>query len=195
MQGLGSHDVRQDRPRFRVSATRSARRQIGTLVWLLLALGGCGSNAQRPARAPSPGPAVANSPTTPTHSPTQSAIRLSPEIRQACGISDADAHFDFDSARIRDRDYPILKKLVDCFTTGPLAHKQMRLVGHTDPRGNDAYNLVLGESRAYGVKQFLVDQGLSQQQATTTSRGELEARGTNEASWAADRRVDILLAN
>jgi hypothetical protein len=29
----------------------------------------------------------------------------------------------------------------------------------------------------------------------TTSRGEMDAKGTDERSWSQDRRVDILLAN
>jgi hypothetical protein len=29
----------------------------------------------------------------------------------------------------------------------------------------------------------------------TTSRGEMDARGTADASWAEDRRVDVQLAN
>jgi hypothetical protein len=32
-------------------------------------------------------------------------------------------------------------------------------------------------------------------QATTSSRGEMDAKGSDERSWAEDRRVDILLAN
>jgi peptidoglycan-associated lipoprotein len=71
----------------------------------------------------------------------------------------------------------------------------MRLVGHADPRGSDEYNLVLANSRADGVKIFLLSRGLRGQQMATTSRGEMDAKGTDEATWAADRRVDILLAN
>jgi peptidoglycan-associated lipoprotein len=71
----------------------------------------------------------------------------------------------------------------------------MRLVGHADPRGSDEYNLVLAGSRADGVRIFLINRGLRAAQMATTSRGEMEAKGTDEASWAADRRVDILLAN
>jgi peptidoglycan-associated lipoprotein len=131
----------------------------------------------------------------PPPSPTRSVVAIAEDIRKACGISDADAHFAYDSARVTSTDHPILKKLVECFTTGPLAKQQMRLVGHADPRGGEEYNLVLGGSRADGVKDFLVDRGLSAMQATTSSRGEMDAKGSDERSWAEDRRVDILLAN
>lgn len=68
----------------------------------------------------------------------------------------------------------------------------MHLVGHADPRGDDAYNLTLGGSRADSVKKFIVDEGLSSSKVSTSSRGEMDATGTNEATWTSDRRVDIL---
>jgi hypothetical protein len=37
--------------------------------------------------------------------------------------------------------------------------------------------------------------GLPDGQATTTSRGEMDATGADESSWAKDRRVDIVLAS
>jgi peptidoglycan-associated lipoprotein len=71
----------------------------------------------------------------------------------------------------------------------------MSLVGHADPRGEAEYNLSLGGLRADGVKSAIVSARLDQRQITTTSRGELDARGTDEASWQQDRRVDVLLVN
>jgi peptidoglycan-associated lipoprotein len=71
----------------------------------------------------------------------------------------------------------------------------MRLVGHADPRGGEEYNLVLGGSRADGVRTFLIDRGLAAGQVASTSRGEMDAKGRDESSWAEDRRVDIRLAN
>jgi peptidoglycan-associated lipoprotein len=156
----------------------------------------CASEKRTPARAP-----VAAAPPATTSSPqadpsqTQSDIRIADEIRRACGISDADAHFAFDSSLVRDGDYPVLRKLVACFASGPLARREMRLVGHADPRGDDEYNLVLGGSRADAVKRFLIQGGLSQAQVATSSRGEMDAKGVDEVTWNRDRRVDILLAN
>ena len=53
--------------------------------------------------------------------------------------------------------------------------------------------MVLGGSRADTVKTFLTMKGVPSGRITTTSRGEMEARGTEEASWAEDRRVDVRL--
>ena len=125
---------------------------------------------------------------------TQSNIVISDEIRRACGISDEDAYFAFDSAKIRQEDHGVLGQLATCFETGPLKGRTMRLIGHADPRGSDEYNMVLGGRRAESVKQYLAGGGLAKAQVETTSRGELDAKGYDEPTWAKDRRVDVVLA-
>ena len=49
----------------------------------------------------------------------------------------------------------------------------------------------LGDNRAEAVKAYLVGLGVSGDKIRTSSRGELDASGTDEAGWAIDRRVDI----
>ncbi|HEX6271679.1 MAG TPA: OmpA family protein, partial [Polyangiaceae bacterium] len=113
--------------------------------------------------------------------------------RSACGISEVEAFFAFDSANVRAQDRAILKKLADCFMTGPLKGREMRLVGHADPRGDEEYNHVLGQRRADSVKSAVVEAGLTATTIATTSRGEDDASGTEETGWSKDRRVDIVL--
>ncbi len=127
--------------------------------------------------------------------PTQAQISIAQDIVKACGISDPDAYFAFDSAKITEQAERVGKELVTCFTTGPLKGRSLRLVGHADPRGSDEYNMVLGQHRADNYMQFLVSGGLPQDKATDSSRGEMDATGTDEATWALDRRVDVLLAD
>lgn len=125
-------------------------------------------------------------------SPTAGVVHISEDIRKACGISAIDAHFPFDSVELGQVQRPVLSQLAQCFISGPLAGHQMKLVGHADPRGDTDYNMVLGGSRADTVKTFLMIKGVPAARIATTSRGEFDARGTNDASWAADRRVDVL---
>jgi len=120
-------------------------------------------------------------------------VNIAEDTRKAGGIPDAEAEFDFASARIRQGDAPVLDKLAACFTNGALAGRSMRLVGHADPRGDEEYNLVLGGRRSDAVKSYMTRAGLQDSQAQTTSRGEMDAEGTDEASWANDRRVDVVL--
>lgn len=124
----------------------------------------------------------------------QAKVSISEDIRSACKISASDAHFAFNQSVVRTQDTAVLKKLVDCFTTGALKGRQMRLVGHTDDRGDEEYNFVLGERRANAVNKYLTGAGLGASQATSSSRGEIDAVGTDETTWAEDRRVDVMLA-
>ncbi|MEY2935229.1 MAG: hypothetical protein RL033_5978, partial [Pseudomonadota bacterium] len=57
------------------------------------------------------------------------------------------------------------------------------------------YNMVLGGKRADNVKAYLTSQSLPDRQAETTSRGELDATGTDDGGWTEDRRVDVILAD
>ncbi len=175
-------------------------RYIG-LVLVLRALVACGGEAKPPPAAPSGNtePPAATPMPNPSPKPdddaTKGQINISDEIRKACGISDAEAYFDFDSANVQPAARAVLAKLQKCFTDGPLKGRKMNLVGHADPRGEEEYNIVLGGKRSDNVKRVLVSLGLPESQATTTSRGEMDATGTDEAGWAKDRRVDIVLAS
>lgn len=166
------------------------------------ALTACGSKPPPEAQAAPPPPApqpVAQQPKpAPPQSndnPNQSNLAISDEIRKACGITDAEAFFAFDSANVRPQDKVVLKKLADCFSTGPLKGRRMRLVGHADPRGDEEYNRVLGQRRADSVKGAIATAGLDSAKMETTSRGEDDASGTDDNGWAKDRRVDVLLGS
>lgn len=126
------------------------------------------------------------------NTPTASGIYIDDAIAKACGISTQEAYFPFDSAKIISAGP--LDKLTECFKTGPMKGKVMKLIGHADPRGDADYNVQLGLSRADSVAKYMFDKGLDKKQATTTSRGALDAKGTDDASWALDRRVDVKLA-
>jgi peptidoglycan-associated lipoprotein len=161
---------------------------------------GCGSNA-----VSTPKTATATQESTPVNLPLKQAkvddkgtsgmISISDDVRKACGISDNEAYFAFDSAYVRPNDRQTIDKLANCFLSGPMKGRQMHLVGHADPRGEDSYNLALGGSRADSVKKLIVTEGLPTSKVITTSRGEMDATGTDESTWARDRRVDILASN
>jgi peptidoglycan-associated lipoprotein len=55
--------------------------------------------------------------------------------------------------------------------------------------------MVLGGRRADNIKNAISREGLAAESIATTSRGEMDATGTDEASWAQDRRVDVMLGN
>jgi peptidoglycan-associated lipoprotein len=167
------------------------------LIVLFLAVGACSDEKKPPvapvasaAPAPSSPIASANNP-KPDDDATRGNLNISDEIRKACGLTDSEAFFAFDSAHVRPQDEAILKKLASCFSTGALKGREMRLIGHADPRGSADYNLALGGKRADNVKSVIAKQGLDSGKIATTSRGAMDATGTDETSWAKDRRVDV----
>lgn len=174
---------------------------VSILLACPMALAACGGEDKPPPVTPTvevPPPVetaapVVEPPADPGKDPTRGNLNIADEIRRACGIPDAEAFFAFDSSNVRPADRAVLKKLADCFTTGPLKGREMRLVGHADPRGDFDYNMVLGEKRANNVKRIIAAEGMEATRVVTNSRGEMEATGTDEASWAQDRRVDVLL--
>jgi peptidoglycan-associated lipoprotein len=122
-------------------------------------------------------------------------VSISDEIRSRCAIPDADAYFPFDSARVTSNDRSPLDLVARCFTNGPLAGRSIKLVGRADPRGESDYNLTLGQSRADAVGTYLDGHGVDKAKTETTSRGAMDATGSDETGWQHDRRVDVLLAN
>jgi peptidoglycan-associated lipoprotein len=145
------------------------------------------------AAAPAPTPAPQPPPPVP-ESPTTSAVHIDDAILAACGIQAPKAFFAFDSANVQGNDSQPLEQVAKCFSVGPLKGRGLKLIGHADPRGETEYNFVLGSTRADAVGGFLRSKGVDKAKISTTSRGELDASGSDEPSWARDRRVDLLLA-
>jgi peptidoglycan-associated lipoprotein len=157
---------------------------------------GCGG-AKPPEAQTGPTQATAATPSQQTAKDDKTAssgtVSISEDIRRACGISDTDAYFSFDSAHITMQDIKPLNLVATCFTTGPLKGRAVSLVGHADPRGTSEYNITLGQSRADAVEGYLVRKGVSKGKAASSSRGAMDATGTDESGWARDRRVDVML--
>jgi peptidoglycan-associated lipoprotein len=124
-------------------------------------------------------------------------VSVSRELVAACNIAFGDVgrapKFDFDQSALLPQDRAVLDQVATCVTTGPLKGRSLKLVGRADPRGEVEYNFVLGEHRAGSVERYLEDLGVAHAKILETSRGKLDAAGTDEASWQRDRRVDLLL--
>jgi peptidoglycan-associated lipoprotein len=101
--------------------------------------------------------------------------------------------FDYDKDELTADDRAVLDQLATCLTTGALKAKAVALIGRADPRGTEEYNLGLGSRRAASVGQYLGRLGVTEPQMAVTTRGALEATGTDETGWKQDRRVDIQL--
>ncbi len=172
-----------------------SRTVLLTLAAIAIGCGGSKTPAQSPSNDTSTAPSPPTAPPTASKASQPTNVSISDEIRTKCGIPDADAYFTFDSARITSSDHTPLDKVARCFTTGPLAGRSVKLVGHADPRGASEYNMTLGESRADAVASYLGSHGVAKDRALSTSRGAMDAQGTDESGWQHDRRVDVMLGN
>ena len=124
------------------------------------------------------------------------SLALSGDIAGPCGIKPSvnpTPTFDYDKDELTTDDRNVLTQLATCVTSGALKGKSLKLIGRADPRGTEEYNLGLGSRRGNTVSGFLSRLGVTKPQLTVTTRGALEASGTDEAGWAQDRRVDIKL--
>ena len=99
--------------------------------------------------------------------------------------------FDYESPELKGDSRQVMQRLAACLTSGTLKTGQVLLVGHCDNRGEQEFNLSLGADRAEAVKTFLVGLGVPGDRVRTSSRGKLDAAGTDEAGWSNDRRVDV----
>jgi peptidoglycan-associated lipoprotein len=122
-------------------------------------------------------------------------VAIDDAILRACHIDADKAFFPFDSARLESGAASPIGAVATCFTRGPLKGRSLKLVGRADPRGDDEYNMLLGQSRADSVGVVLSRDGLERSRMSSTSRGDLDAKGHDENGWSKDRRVDILLGS
>lgn len=175
-----------------------------TLLLLLAAAVGCSHEKPKVAR---PTPEVTQTPEAKPDKPApvvdkdtkvSPGLALSGDLVAMCNIkatmaTSANPQFDYDKDELTADDRAVLDQLATCLTTGALKGKAVGLIGRADPRGTDEYNLGLGSRRASSVSQYLGRLGVTEPQMAVTTRGSLEATGTDEAGWKQDRRVDVQL--
>ncbi len=116
-----------------------------------------------------------------------------PELRDPKNIlSKRSVYFDFDQYVVKS-DY---QSLVEAHAKFLTQHQDMKMLiqGNTDERGSREYNLALGQKRADAVKRALTALGAKESQVESVSLGEEKPKGSghDEASWAENRRGDML---
>jgi peptidoglycan-associated lipoprotein len=175
------------------------------LTLALATTGGCSKDKAKAKTTPTdtttttadPKPAAKPAPEVTADKQVSSSLSVSGDIAAACGLkitaSAANPKFDTDQDELTADDRAVLDQIATCLTTGALKGKTISLIGRADPRGTEEYNLGLGSRRAGSVSKYLGRLGVGEPQMAVTTRGALEASGTDEASWKQDRRVDIQL--
>jgi len=103
-------------------------------------------------------------------------------------------YFEYNKAVIKSQSFPILDAVAATLNGNP-SIQLVEVQGHTDERGNDAYNLDLSDKRAAAVKKYLIDKGVDADRLESQGYGETQPidRRSNEAAWAKNRRVAFLI--
>jgi outer membrane protein OmpA-like peptidoglycan-associated protein len=103
-------------------------------------------------------------------------------------------HFEYNKAIIKKESFYILDAVVASLNGNPDI-TLMEVQGHTDERGDDAYNLDLSDRRAAAVVKYLTDHGVDSNRLESQGYGETVPldRNHNERAWAKNRRVDFLI--
>lgn len=158
---------------------------------------GCAKKATTTVVPPPTQTAAAPTSETPAKPSAEARVGVSDDVVRACRLhfasTDHAPKFAYDEEELLPSDRDVLQQVATCLTTGPLKGKAVRLVGRSDPRGTDEYNLGLGTRRAQSVSMYLARLGVPNAQLATTTRGEIDANGTDENTWQTDRRVDLEL--
>ncbi len=94
-------------------------------------------------------------------------IRAEQTASAAAGLRDV--FFLYDSFSITDEGRHALTGDAEWIKSNPQA--QLKIEGHCDERGTEAYNLVLGEKRAKAVRNYLVELGVVPQHLSVVSYG------------------------
>ena len=100
-------------------------------------------------------------------------------------------NFDFDKSVVKPQYYELLRNLKDY-----LEQQDMRvsIIGHTDSKGSDAYNMALGMRRAVAVRDKLIEFGLDPARILgVESRGESEPIAPNDTDQGRfeNRRIEF----
>jgi OmpA-OmpF porin, OOP family len=100
--------------------------------------------------------------------------------------------FAFDRAAVLPESAELLRQVAQVLREHPEITK-VRIEGHTDDRGPDAYNKRLSEQRANAVRDWLVKEGITSDRLVAVGHGEERPLVTNDSedNRAKNRRVEF----
>ena len=101
-------------------------------------------------------------------------------------------YFETNKATIKKRSHKLLDNVAAVMSKHPEI-KRIRVEGHTDDKGDDAYNKELSQKRAESVRAYLVGKGIPEDRLEATGFGEEKpiAENTSSKGRAQNRRVEF----
>ena len=101
-------------------------------------------------------------------------------------------YYDFDKSDLRAESRALIEANARYLREHPAT--KVRIEGNADERGSAEYNLALGQRRAENVEKTLRLLGVQDSRMEAISYGKEKPRrtGHDEASWAENRRSDLV---
>lgn len=88
-------------------------------------------------------------------------------------------YFEFDKAMLKPESFPSLDLLVKTLKENPKMF--IEIAGHTDNVGDYNYNLTLSTNRAFAVRNYLIQKGISSKRVNAKGYGDTSPVGDNES--------------
>lgn len=150
----------------------------------LIAVAGCAKKP--PAELP---PAPEQAPATEAPPPPEAGPVPGSQAHFLANVASDRVFFATDESNIDAEDQATLRSQAAYLRQYP--NVRVTIEGHADERGTREYNLALGERRANAAKNYLASLGIDASRISTISYGKErpEALGSDEASWAKNRRA------
>ncbi len=164
------------------------------LIVATMALAVAGCQKKRPETLPpGPGPVDPGPAPGPGTDTGQAAPGTSAHFKQ--NVASDTVLFGLDQYDIDAEARRILDSQAQWLTQFPST--RITIEGHADERGTREYNLALGDRRANAAKNYLAARGIAPERITTISYGKERpvALGSDEASWAQNRRAVTIVLN
>lgn len=126
-------------------------------------------------------------------------IPYTPLVQNPQGGKSIALYYEYDQAELHPRAKKQLEIVANILKASPT--KKLKIGGHTDALGSDAYNVNLSKRRAEAVKAFIISQGVPVTQVETLAYGKeaplspnVNPDGTdNPEGRSRNRRAEILL--
>ncbi len=175
-----------------------------TVVFVALTLTACGSavkleeagapieaRASTTTRTPTTAAQPSNTAPTSERAVQTVTVGKDPAAEANSALEKRSIMFDYDSFEIRPEFRPVIEAHAKYLQSS--RDRRVLISGNTDERGSREYNLALGQKRSEAVKRALAALGIPETQMEAVSYGEEKPRvtGTDESSWAENRRADL----
>lgn len=143
-------------------------------------------------QAPAPlAPVQPDSVTLPAPAQVAAAPAANPAVDPAPSVSLA-IQFEYNSARVSQVSYQTLQQLSRALQSPELLDYRFRIEGHTDAKGQAAYNRKLSQSRADEVRRVLVTLGVAGERLSSIGLGASQLALPLQPYAAENRRVRIV---